>query len=332
MRYRDALLVMAGLVWVGPAAAQDAPPQTDSGVRTKADCDAFRGAERSKCLAEIKRAERAQASPGGPNAKTAKLVNDTNTAAQAKTAAGDFAGAVALYDGALSQSGKDAPKQYLLVGKAAAQRRQAIAAYNGGAQPQYPPVGSSNDVIRAANAANAALQAQKAAAALPLLKAALATAVEAATFADAQKDKNADEAIGVELREDAELLYRLDRSGVLAAARPSIDLEVVWLKRWLAANPTLGESLVAKAGVPIAAALTAKDAALGLTLADEIKARTGNDPEGVLGYAEIVVAAKTPAGDPRRAKALAALATIEGAVVDNQKARLTQAKAALSGT
>lgn len=328
MTYRGMFLTATALVLAVPAVAQDSA-EAPAGPKTKKDCETYLGGERSKCLSEVKQAAQAKPS-GGPDKKVAKLINDTNTDAQAKVAAGDFAGAVALYDAALAQPGKDVPKHYLLVGKAAAQRRQAIAAYNGGAQPKYPAPGASNDEIRAANAANAALQGQKTAAAWPVLTAATATAAEAATFADGQKDKDVDEAIGVELREDAALLYRLDRANVLSTPRASADVEATWLKRWLAANPTIAGSLVAQYGVPVAAALTAKDRTAGLALADEVKTRAGSDPEGAIGYAEIVVAAKTPAGDPRRAQALAGLAAIEGSVVDNQKVRLNQAKTALS--
>lgn len=328
MRHGSGLLTMVVMLGCGtPAFGQGVGGAPEQGRPGKVNCDTFRGSDRDKCL---QRAE--QQSSGGASGKDAKLINGTNTAAQAKSQAGDFAGAAALYDEALTKAGKDTPKQYLLVGKAIAQRRQAIAAYNAVAKPVYPPPGSGNEAIRAANAANAALQTQRVAAALPLVKTALATAAEAATVADGQKDKNVDGTIGVELREDAELLYKLDPAAVVAAPRPSVALEVAWLRKWMGGTPAPTAADLGRSGFPVAAAELARDRTAGLALADELQAKTGGDLDSTLAYAEIVAAAKLPAADPRRVKTTAAITAIEtgGTTNDAQKARVRQVKAALA--
>ena len=328
--------LFAGIAQAQPPANED--KSTPTGDRTKptdprARCSSLSGIERSRCLSDIKAAEN---KPGasGMTAKDTKLVNETAAAAQAKMTAGDFGGAVALYEQVIGANPNITGRYHLIAGQAVALRRQAVGAYNAGPQPSVPPAGASNDVIRAANAANAAVQAQKVAAALPILKQALAAAVQAATLADAQKDRTADAAIGLELREDAGLLYRLDHEAVLATPRASIDTEVTWFNRWFDATNPLAEALAAKYGVATAAALTAKDKAAGLALADKVRARTGNEAEGILGYADIVAAARLPAGDPRRVKALADLTAVEATLADGQQVqkakRLKTALAAAS--
>lgn len=314
-----------------PAAAQMDDATRSAKPSDKMDCSTYFGSERSKCTAEQKAtAKRAASSSGGVNAKDAKLINDSNAAAQAKIDAGDIAGAAAVYQAAIAGAEKNPVRHHLYLGLALTQRRQGVAAFNAGAKPEYPPPFSSNEVIRAANAKNAALQAQKIAAAMPLITTALETATQAATLADAATDKTADPAIGVEMREDAGLLYRLDRAAVLATPRPSAELEATWLRRWLTGTAPVSPADAAKYGVPVAAALAAKDPAAGLTLADEVQAKTGTDIDGALGYAEIV-AAKAPAGDPHRAKALAGLTAVEASVTDGQqKAQLTKLKTTLA--
>lgn len=318
-------------------AAQDAnsaSAKTATPKDPRARCSTLSGAERNRCLSDANAAEKRATGGGGVSAKDAKLINDTRTAAQVKIDAGDFTGAAAIYQQAIDTAGPKSPVLYrLMVGIAIAQRRQGVAAYNGGTQPTYPPAGATNDQIRAANAANAALQAQKSAAAVPLLKQALASAAQAAALAEAGKDRSADEFIGVEMREDAGLLYRIDHDAVLATPRASIDTEVTWFNRWFDATNPLAETLAAKYGFAVAAGLTAKDKTAGLALADKVRARTGNDVDGLLGYADIVVAAKAPAGDPRRVKALADLTAAEPTVADSlQNQKLKRLKAALAAT
>lgn len=328
--YGAFLITSLAFGWALPAHSQDSDAQP--GAVTKATCETYRGSERSQCLNDLKRAETKAGPSGGPSAKDAKLINETNAAAQVKSQAGDFAGAAALYDEALAKAGKTTPKQYLLVGKAIAQRRLAVAAYNAGGQPSYPPPGAGNDAIHAANAANAALQARKTAAALPLMKVAMATAVEAATLADSQQDKAADPAIAAELREDAGLLYRLDRNAVIATPRASAALEVAWLRKWFAGTPAPSLDDLNRYGFAVAAAELARDRNAGLALADEVLAKAGTDQDATIGYAELIAAAKLPANDPRRVKAAAAITTIEttGTTNDAQKAKIREIKAALT--
>lgn len=333
MRYCSALVatvILSG--YAVPASAQDMG-SPDAQSAKAVDCSAYQGSARNKCMQDAKK--RAEAAPAGGSkatAKDAKLINETNAAAQTKLQANDFAGAAALYDEAIAKASKTTPKHYLLVGKAIAQRRQAVAAYNAGPQPSYPAAGAGNDAIRAANAANAALQAQKAAAAVPLLKAAMATAVEAATLSDSQQDRSVDTAIGAELREDAGLLYRLDRDAVLATPRASAALEVAWLRKWMGGTPAPSTADIARNGLAVAAAEMARDPNAGLALADELYAKIGGDVDGTIGYAELIAAAKLPASDPRRAKATAAIVAIEtgGTTNDSQKSKIRQVKAALT--
>lgn len=283
------------------------------------------GAHAQKTPTEAKKPAKSKISPAD-----AKFINNTNTAAQAKLDARDFAGAVDIYQKAIDSAPTNAARHILYLGLSLSLRRQGIAAYNSGDRPVQPPPGSGNDAIRAYNAAVLASQAQRRSAAVPLLDRALVAGAQAATLSDAQTDKSAEEGIGTELREIAYLLYQVDRDHVLAKARPSAPLEAVWLRRWLGGATPLAESLVAKYGVPVAAALVVQDPAAGLTLADEVRAKTGADPDGATGYAEIVVAAKLPAGDPRRAQALAGLTAAQATINDSQ--RLAQLRTALSAT
>lgn len=302
---------------------------------TKESCTNMSGLALVNCEAKQKRAakEAQQAgSTGGPtvSAADAKVYNETAAAANAKNAAKDYAGAAAAYQTAIDANPKSPLLHRYYTGLAIAQRQEAVAMFNNAPAPTYPPAGATNEQIRAANAANAAAQQQRVAGTLPLVKRAQASAARAASVAAAGKDRSIDEAIALELRQDASLLYQLDRAGVFAAPRAGVEYEAQSLRAWLAKNPTLADSIVAQFGVPTAAALTARDPAAGAVLADEVFARSGNDPDGVLGYAEVIAAAKLPATDPRRAKALAALTRIEPTVADgSKKASLVRLKAAL---
>lgn len=339
MRKIFCLLAGAALLPVA-AFAQDDGPRPDGPAPNTAECDHVPGRAREMCFDRLKRAakDKPAEQKGGKGTKglskaDATLVNDTNAAAKAKLDAGDFAGAVAEYQKGIDASPNNPAKHVLVAGLAMSLRRQGVALYNGGERPTPPPPGSSNDTIRAFNAAVAKAQTERTAAALPLIKRAMEAAANAATLADASTNKQADVAIGTELREDAYLLFKLDPRGTLAAARPSATLEADWLRRWLTATNPLAEQLAAKYGIAVAAALVAKDPAAGLALADEVKARSGNDADGAMGYAEIVVAARTPAGDPHRAQATAWLTAVEATVVDSQqKKRLGELKAALAAT
>lgn len=325
---RPISLTLAIIILAGVSATASAQ-RDESGTRTY-DCGTYSGTERSVCLDNQKRAKES-AAKGGVNAKDAKLINETKAASQTKAAAGDLAGATALYDQAIAASPKSAVLHFLYLGRAMGLRRQGVAAYNAGGQPSYPPAGSSNMIIAAANAANAALAIRKVEAAKPFIIDALRAATQAANAADAQPNKAADAAIGVELREDASLLYQFDRTAVLTASRPSAEIEAVWLRRWLVGTDPLPADQVARYGVAVAAALVAKDQAAGLTLADEVRAKTGSDPDGIIGYAEIVSAAKSVAGSDRRSRALADLAAAAPGVTDAaKKDRIKQLTTALS--
>ena len=316
------------------------PDASKQGAPSLGNCNSMSGVNRSACIDRVKSATKENAAAaGGKGAKgtpglskaDATLVNATNAAAQAKLDAKDYAGAAAEYQKGIDAAPNNPARHILYAGLAMALRREGVAAFNGGTRPTMPPSGASNDTIRAYNAAVAASQTERTTAALPFLKRAIEAGATAATLADASQNKAADAAISLELRESAGLLYRLDTRNTLTTARPSITLEADWLKRWLTATNPLAESLAAKYGIGIAANLTAKDPAAGLALADDIKARAGDDLDGAIGYAEIVVAARTPAGDPHRAKALAALAAVEPSIVDGQqKRRAAELKTALS--
>lgn len=323
--------VLAGLAT--PAAAQpdrDSTEIKDTGTNTTS-CAGKTGLEYLTCAKRLKAAAKGGGTPG-VSAQDGKLFNETNVAANAKLQAKDFVGAAAVYQQAIDANPKSAVLHRLYAGQAIALRQQAIAAYNV-EQPVIPPPGSSNDQIRAANASNAGLQARKSAAALPALRRAQEAAGRAAAAAATSKDRGADESIGTELRQTASLLYQLDHDGVLASPRASADLEAASFRQWLAANPQAAGSLVAQFGIATAATVLAKDKAAGLTLADEVIARAGGDADGAIGYADLVVAAKTPAGDPRRAKALAGLAAADAVVSDSaKKQHIQKLKATLSAS
>ncbi len=349
MRTKNAVATVAlSLILAGSAAAQmgASSPAPSSGASATKGMDPERAArdrcatlspvDRGACLRELKEAAKA-AKSGGNEVKgkaasgDAKVYNDAVAAANAKATTKDFVGAAEVWRTTIVANPQNKVLHRMHAGLAISLRQQAIAAYRADPQPTYPPPGATNDQIRAANAANLALENQKRAVAVPLLKQALGEAVKAATLAEAQEDRGGDPAISVELRENAQLIYALDRPGVIAAPRDSIDVEVKWLRKWLAENPTLAEALVSKYGFPVAASLTIKDPTAGLALADELKARTKADPEGLIGYAELVSTAKLPATDPRRAQALAAIVAAEPTVGDASLAtRLRKAKTALS--
>lgn len=311
---------------------RDGMTKSDRPEDARARCATMGGVERSRCLAEAKRAAKSSAESGGLGEKDVKLVNETRAAAEAKQNAGDLAGGAAVYQQAVAGAPAKSPVlPQLLAGLANAQRRQGVAAYNAGGQPTYPPPGATNEQIRAANAANAALQAQKASAAVPVLRQALTNAARAAALTETGKDHSLDQFLQLEMREDAGLLYRIDRDAVFATPRDLIDTEVAWFTRWFDATTPLAETLAAKYGVPVAAGLTAKDKAAGLALADKVRAKTGSDVDGLIGYAEVVLAAKVPPGDARRTKALADLTAAEPTIADGaQAARVKKLKAALA--
>lgn len=325
--YRGWLAATAACVSAMPALAQD-----DDAAQSRISCESLMGAERSGCLSERKRAQ-AAAAAGGTNAKDAKLFNTTVEAARARAAAGDYTGATAIYRAAIDANPKSPVLHRLYAGMAISYRQQGVAAFNAGGKPVYPGPGASNDAIRLANASNAGLELQKRAASVPLITQGLEAAVKAATLADAQKDRGGDETIGVELREAAALLHSIDRPGVLATSRASGELEAKWLRKWLAATPAAGADQVGRYGIATAAGLVARDPAAALALADEVKMRSGGDADAAIGYAEIVVAAKAPAGDPHRAQALAGLAAVQANVTEaGRQRRLQQARAALSAS
>lgn len=339
--------VLVSAAGAGPASAQmgreaNADPVQQGQIPP--ECAGATGRFLDPCIDRVRRAERKK---GGKDDATAvagkkggasglskadtELVNGTNASAQAKLQANDFAGAVADYQKAIEASPNNPARHILYAGLAMSLRRQAIAAYNAGTRPTPPAVGASNDEIRAYNAAVATQQTQRTAETLPLLKRAIEAAATAATGADASDNKAADPTIAVELLEDARLLFQLEPQGVLATPRASVDVETTWFRRWLTTTPPPSQADIAKYGFAVAAALTAKDAAAGLTLADEIQSKAGSGIEQALAYAEIVAAGKTPAGDPRRAKALAGLAAIEGSVIEaGQRERLAKLKTALA--
>lgn len=335
MRKTFCLLIGAALSSapaIASVASQDDEPQA-----IPANCAQVPGPMRERCFEEAKRAAKsapkASAGAKGLSKADATLVNATTAAAQAKLTAGDFAGAAAEFQKGIDASPNNPAKHVLYAGLAMSLRRQGVAAFNSGTRPTPPAATASNDAIRAYNSSIAAAQAERTAAAVPLIKRALETAASAATMADASANKQADASIGTELREDAYLLFKLDQRNTLTVARPSVTLEADWLRRWLTATNPLAEQLAAKYGIAVAAALTAKDPKAGLALADEVKARSGNDPDGAMGYAEIVVAAKTPAGDPHRAQATAWLAATEANVIDTQqKRRVGELKTALAAS
>lgn len=332
-RHGVAALALAALISV-PATAQD-PEQrnreipTDRGAGT--NCDGMMGAQLNACRAAAKKPKESSGAPG-ITAKDGKHFNDTATAASAKQQARDFAGAAAIYRSAIEAAPKSSALHRLYAGLAITLRQQGVTAYNNGPQGTDPGPGATNDQIRAANAANAAARVQRTNAALPLFKQAQEAAVKAAELAAASQDRGADPNIATELRQDAVLLYQLDHDNVLRTPRPSAELEAQSFRKWLADNPSLPQADVAQAGIATAATLVAKDPAAGLTLADEVLVRAANDQDATLGYADLVVAAKLPAGDPRRAKALAGITRIESALTDPAKqAKAQDYKKALSG-
>lgn len=322
--------------------AKVAPPaeqmsEAEQRRRAKQQCDTMPGSQRSFCMNNLKRQWKEADQAAGAGAKgsapanEAKYYNAAVVEANAKSMARDFAGAAAVWRAAIAANPQSKVMHRMHAGLAISLRQQGVAAYRDGEQPKYPAPGSTNDQIVAANAANRALDERKRAVAVPLIQEALAEAVTAATLSEAQSDRGADEAIGVELREGASLMYLLARDRILAAPRASIDLEAKWVRAWLAASPTLAESLVAKHGYPVAFALAVRDPAAGMALADELKVRTKGDAEGLVGYADTVIAAKLPATDPRRGQALGALVAAEPTVIEPGTAtRLRKAKTALS--
>ena len=321
---------------LGTAAAVQLGLSVSASAQVPEQCINLIGPMRDSCVARIKRAQKSEVASGklGAFAKTdAKLVNDSIAAADAKIAQNDFAGAAAVYDAAIAQAPTGPVAHHLYAHLATVLRRQAVTAYNSAPKPVYPPPGSPNQAIRDANASNAKLIADRRSNATSMLHKALDAAVKAATLADAQKDRTADAAIGAELREDASLLYKINQAEVLATARPSIELETTWLRKWLKDAKPTDAALVADYGIATAAALIARDPAAGWAFADEILAKTGDNVDGAILYGELAVALKGSASAAYRAKATAAVAAATGRTTDAaQQARLKQVAADLAKT
>lgn len=325
----------------GHAAAQDTADakkaERDRKRAMKEACDRYTGIQRMDCMDQFKGGGApagsggSSSSSGGVSAADGKLFNDTNAAANAKVQASDFAGAAAIYQQAIDANPKSALLGRFYAGLSIALRQQAIAAYNA-EQAVIPPPGASNPEIIAANKKNEGLQARKSAAALPMLHQAQEAAAKAATAAAASKDTGAEASIGSELRQTGAMLYQLDHDATLATPRASADIEAASLRKWLASEPAPPADQVARFGIGTAATLVGKDSAAALALADEVVAKAGGNADAAIGYADIVVAAKVPAGDPRRAKALAGLTAAEPAVTETSKKQSIQKlKAALGG-
>ncbi len=303
-------------------------------------CAKLSGIAQQDCLDEEKARQRQVVSAKGPQISKAndQLVKDAFAAGNAKQAAKDYTGAIADYQSAASAVPTHPGIPQINLATAAAYRAQSVQTFNSGLTP----------------GAGAAVQAQAAAAAAPGFKQALAAAAKTAAAiapaaapatgakpsaaavkaaaADAEKNATMARAVGVELRESASLLYQIDKAATFTVPRDTIDVEVTWLRTWLASTPAPGAAETGKYGIAVAAGLYARDRAAGLALADEIYAKSSADTDAALNYADLIASAKLPAGDPRKAKASAALATLEtgGTTNDTQKSKIRRIKAALA--
>lgn len=232
-------------------------------------------------------------------------------AGNAKATAQDFDGAITDYQGGVGAAPAGHPNLYELHNALAnAYRARATKNFNAAVGPgvtQLPPA-----VLTSVGGD---------------LRISLEESAKAAAIAGTDQAKL--DKVETSMRETSKLWGSADRAGVIATARPTLDVEKTLFDKWAA---TATPQQLSQYTPGMAFALLPKDKEAALTLATAMFDKQPADMDTLISYAQVVAEAKLPPTDPRRVKAKAAVenAITTGTTNDSQKVRLRNARIKLS--